>query len=88
MSTTASNENAETVSTYEHDGETFEVDHLGIGHPDTQMGLYQVYRDGQTVAEFSAGVALSLCSVQFADEPADDGHLIVMAKEAVAELAG
>lgn len=74
--------NTETV-TYEDDGATYEIDHLGIGHPETQMGIYQVYRDGQSVAEFSAGVALSLCTVQFVDSPADTEQLIVMAKEAV-----
>lgn len=82
---TTTNENAETVATYEDDGSTYEIDHLGIGFPD-QWGIYQVYRDGQTVAEFSAGVQLSLCSVQFDAAPADEAQLIVMAKEAVADL--
>lgn len=80
-------DNAETVATYRDGGVTYEIDHLGIGRPDTQMGIYQVYRDGETVAEFSAGVALSLCAVQFVDQPADNEQLVVMAKEAVLELA-
>lgn len=83
---TATDSNTETVATYEHEGRTYEIDHLGIGHPDTQMGYYAVYQDGQQIADFSAGVQLSLTSVQFADAPADDEQLIAMAREAVAEV--
>lgn len=42
----------ETIITYEDGGQTYEIDHLGIGRPETQRGNFAVYRDGDMVAEF------------------------------------
>ena len=42
----------ETVATFEHDGSTYEIDHLGIGSA-RQWGEVAVYCDGQEVAEFT-----------------------------------
>ncbi|MBB5431383.1 hypothetical protein [Nocardiopsis composta] len=50
----------ETVATFGHRGATYEIDHLGITHPDTQWGEYVVYTaDGRQVGEFiSRGAGL------------------------------
>lgn len=42
----------ETIAVYDEDGSRYEIDHLGIGYPDTQWGNFAVYRDGEMVAEF------------------------------------
>jgi hypothetical protein len=48
----------ETVAGFEHDGSTYEIDHLGIGSA-SQWGEFAVYCDGQEVAQFTlAGPAL------------------------------
>jgi hypothetical protein len=40
----------ETVAAFEHDGSTYEIDHLGIGSG-SQWGGFAVYFDGEEVAE-------------------------------------
>src|SRR5260370_4653313 len=42
----------ETVASFEHDGSTYEIDHLGIGSG-SQWGEFEVYCDGEEVAEFT-----------------------------------
>lgn len=42
---------SETIHTFEHQGETYEIDHLGIAHP-SQYGEFAVYRGGDQVGEF------------------------------------
>ena len=42
----------ETVAVFEHDGSTYEIDHLGIGSG-SQWGEFAVYCDGEEVAEFA-----------------------------------
>jgi len=44
----------ETVAAFEHDGSTYEIDHLGIGSA-SQWGEFAVYCDGGEVAEFAIG---------------------------------
>lgn len=41
----------ETVHTFDHQGKTYEIDHLGIAHPG-QYGEFSVYRGGVQVGEF------------------------------------
>jgi len=42
----------ETVAAFEHDGSTYEIDHLGIGSG-SQWGEFVVYCDDEEVAEFT-----------------------------------
>lgn len=42
----------EVFASFEHNGDHYEIDHLGIGNP-KQWGDFAVYRDGEQVAEFS-----------------------------------
>ena len=42
----------ETVAAFEHDGSSYEIDHLGLG-PGSQWGEFAVYCDGEEVAEFA-----------------------------------
>jgi hypothetical protein len=50
---TESTSHFETIATFTgDDGNTYEIDHLGIGYPDTQWGNFAVYRDGEMVEEF------------------------------------
>lgn len=42
----------ETVAAFEHDGSSYEIDHLGIGSG-SQWGEFAVYCDGEEVAEFT-----------------------------------
>ena len=48
----------ETVAAFEHDGSSYEIDHLGIGSG-SQWGEFAVYCDGEEVAEFKAGLPVS-----------------------------
>ena len=41
-----------TVAAFEHDGGTYEIDHLAIGSG-SQWGEFAVYCDGEEVAEFA-----------------------------------
>jgi hypothetical protein len=43
----------ETVAAFEHDGSTYEIDHLGIGVSGSQWAEFAVYCDGEEVAEFA-----------------------------------
>lgn len=85
---------SETVATYEDDGETYEIDHLGICQPDTQWGQFAVYQHGQQVAAFAIAEDGNTIPVDFAvmrgtppDAPAElpvsDDDLIRLAREAV-----
>lgn len=74
--------NDETVLTYEHNGHTYEIDHLGLG-VDSQWGSFAVYRDDVMVAEVVAD--------QWGTRPEYRGDLperdvlIAMAKSTVAD---
>jgi len=51
-----------TVAAFEHDGGTYEIDHLGLGSG-SQWGEFAVYCDGEEVAEFAiAGSVPRTCS--------------------------
>ncbi len=49
-------DNTETVATFEHDGNTYEIDHLGITNSH-QYGDYAVYFKNEQVAEFSSAAS-------------------------------
>jgi hypothetical protein len=75
--------NTETILTYGDGGETYEIDHLGIGHPDTQWGEFNVWTGGNCVAEFAIPESALKPEHRPAQLPVTDGELIELAKRAV-----
>jgi hypothetical protein len=74
----------ETVVEYVDDkGDSFGVDHLGIGHPETQWGEFAVYRNGVQLAEFA--VPDAALKPEFRKGLPSLGELVELAKQAVAE---
>ncbi|MEU3628754.1 hypothetical protein BS329_15695 [Amycolatopsis coloradensis] len=49
----------ETIATYQNNGSTYSIDHLGIACPD-QWGEFAVYEGEQQVAEFAVAASLFL----------------------------
>ena len=74
----------ETILTYEAGGETYEIDHLGIGRG-FQWGEFAVYCDGMQVAEFAIEESALKPEFRPATLPVPDQELIRLAREAVAE---
>ncbi len=68
----------ETVASFEQDGSTYEIDHLGIG-PGSQWGEFEVYCGDEEVAEFT--LALSLL-------PASADELVRLARQALSGWTG
>jgi hypothetical protein len=73
----------EVIATYTHDGETYEIDHLGIGFDD-QYGEFAVYCGDVQVAEFTTYAAGYLPGYR-PDLP-DIDTLTALAKAAVTEV--
>ena len=71
----------EVVATFEYHGRTYQVDHLGIGHPETQWGEYAVYCDDQMVSVFDHGANLK---PEYRPEEPTTDEVIAMAKRALA----
>jgi hypothetical protein len=77
----------ETVASFEHDGSTYEIDHLGIGSR-SQWGEFEVYCDGEEVAEFTlAESALRLGSCP-AGLPVSADELVRLARQALSGWTG
>jgi hypothetical protein len=74
----------ETIATYTNGGQTFEIDHLGIGFADTQWGEFVVYRDGRQIAEFAIEESALKPEFRPAELPVTTDELIRLAREAVA----
>lgn len=75
----------ETVATFERDGDTYEIDHLGICRPE-QHGEFAVYRAGDSVAEFAVrDMALFKPGHRQEHLPATS-ELIELAVAAIAEI--
>jgi hypothetical protein len=74
----------ETIVVYDEDGSRYEIDHLGIGYPDTQWGNFAVYRDGEMVAEFCIPESSLKPEYRPAELPVTTAELIEHAKGAVA----
>lgn len=72
----------ETIATFEHEGSVYEIDHLGIGYPDTQWGNFAIYCDGEMVAEFC--IPESALNPEFRPELPTTDELIDLAKGALA----
>ncbi len=81
---------SETIATYETDGKTYEIDHLGIGRPGGthdldhgQWGEFAVYCDGKQVASFAIEESGLKPEYRPAALPVSDDELIRLAREAV-----
>jgi hypothetical protein len=74
----------ETIATYQDKGETYEIDHLGVGL-DSQWGEFAIYRDEVMVGEFA--IPESALKPEFRPPalPVTTEHLIDLAKAAVSE---
>jgi hypothetical protein len=76
-----SDDTTETIATFTHDGRTYEIDHLGITHPDTQWGEYAVFCGDRMVSVFDHGANLKP-EYRLAEPTTDE--VIAMAKRALA----
>jgi hypothetical protein len=75
--------NAETIATFALGGQTYEIDHLGIGFP-SQWGEFNVWTDGNCVAEFAIEESALKPEFRPAELPVSTDELIRLAREAVA----
>ena len=76
-------DNTETVATFQRDGKTYEIDHLGIGH-DSQWGEFNVWTGGNCVAEFAIDEAMLKPECRPAELPVSTKELIRLARETLA----
>ena len=76
-----------TVAAFEHDGSTYEIDHLGTG-PGSQWGEFAVYRDGGEVAEFAIAESVLRPGSRPAGLPVSADELVRLARQALSGRAG
>jgi hypothetical protein len=74
----------ETVATFEQDGGTYEIDHLGIGSS-SQWGEFAVYCDDEEVAEFTLAESVLRSAPRPAGLPVSADELVQLARQ---ELSG
>lgn len=86
------NDPSETILTYQADGKTYEIDHLGIGRPGGshdldhgQWGEFAVYCGDRMVASFAIEESALKPEFRPAALPVSDDDLIRLARQAVAE---
>ena len=72
----------QTVAAFEHDGSSYEIDHLGIGSG-SQWGEFAVYRDGEEVAEFTLAEPVLRPGSRPAGLPVSAGELVRLARQAL-----
>jgi hypothetical protein len=77
----------ETVASFEHDGSTYEIDHLGIGSG-RQWGEFEVYCDGEEVAEFTLAGSVLRPGSRRAGLPVSADELVRLARQALSGLTG
>src|SRR5271169_4759740 len=77
----------ETVAAFEHDGSTYEIDHLGIASGG-QWGEFAVYCDGEEVAEFAIAESVLRPAPRRAGLPVSAGELVRLARQALSEGTG
>src|SRR5260370_12670407 len=77
----------ETVASFEHDGSTYEIDHLGIGSG-SQWGEFEVYCDGEEVAEFTLAESALRSGSRPAGVPVSADELVRLARQALGERTG
>ncbi len=71
-----------TVAAFEHDGGTYEIDHLGLG-PGSQWGEFAVYCDGEEVAEFAIAGPVRRPGSRPAGLPVCADELVRLARQAL-----
>jgi len=76
-----------TVAAFEHDGSTYEIDHLGIG-PGSQQAEFAVYCDGGEVAEFAIAGPVPRPGSRSAGLPACADELVRLARQALSGWTG
>ena len=77
----------ETVAVFEHDGRTYEIDHLGIGSG-SQWGEFAVYCDGEEVADFAIAAQVLPPGSRPAGLPVCADELVRLARQALSGRAG
>ena len=77
----------ETVAAFEHDGRTYQIDHLGIGSS-SQWGEFEVYCDGEEVAEFTLAGSVRRPGSRPAGLPVSAGELVRLARQALSGWTG
>ena len=77
----------ETVASFEHDGSTYEIDHLGIGSG-SQWGEFEVYCDGEEVAEFTLAELVLRPGSRPAGLPVSADELVRLARQALSGWPG
>src|SRR5271166_5046377 len=76
-----------TVAAFEHDGGTYEIDHLGLGSG-SQWGEFAVYCDGEEVAEFAIAGPVRRPGSRPAGLPVCADELVRLARQALSGRAG
>ena len=76
-----------TVAAFEHDGGTYEIDHLGLGSG-SQWGEFAVYCDGGEVAEFAVAQPVRRPGSRPAALPVGADELVRLARQALSGRAG
>src|ERR1700683_1426800 len=77
----------EPVAAFEHDGSSYEIDHLGIGSG-SQWGEFVVYRDGEQATEFTLAESVLRPRSRPAGLPVSADELIWLARQALSGRAG
>ena len=75
-----------TVAAFEHDGSTYEIDHLGVG-PGSQWVEFAVYCDGEEVAEFAIAQPVRRLGLRPAGLPVSANELVPLARQALSGLS-
>lgn len=83
LSTPSYDAQSEVVAEFEHDGKTYQIDHLGVSRPDSQWGEYVIYCDEVMIGDFDHGANLKP-DYRPVEPTADE--LIAMAKQRLATL--
>ena len=71
-----------TVAAFEHDGGTYEIDHLGLDSG-SQWGEFAVYCDGEEVAEFAVAGPVRRPGSRPAGLPVCADELVRLARQAL-----
>jgi hypothetical protein len=77
----------ENVAAFEHNGSTYEIDHLGIGSG-SQWGEFAVYCDGEEVAEFTLAESMLRPGSRPAGLPVSADELVRLARQALSGWTG
>jgi hypothetical protein len=77
----------QTVAAFEHDGSTYEIDHLGIGSG-SQWGEFEVYCDGDEVAEFTLAESVIRPGSRPAGLAVSADELVQLARQALSGRTG